>query len=35
MTRVEKMDGFHQIKMKSNGIILPEGSLVLKIIIKV
>lgn len=29
------MDGLHQIKMKSYRIILSEGSLVLKIIMKV
>ena len=35
MTGSKEMDGFHQIKMKSDRLILPEDFLVLKIIIKV
>lgn len=35
MAALEKMGSFHQIKVKSDGVVSPEGSLALKIIIKV
>lgn len=35
MAALEKMESFHQIKVESNRVISPEGSLALKIVIQV